>query len=603
MKHLFTLTFLITTFVSFAQETIIHTLDFETQNTANSLYTLTDEVGTPLNEYSDSYNDYFIRTDGSDIRGVYNTPQGTYFFAGMDINGEENNIGSSDIPFDMTISDIDISQSQSLGVRILLAEDDDGSKQDWDSEAYFKIFYIVDGGTKTEAFSVRAAGSGSNLEPKVDTDGDEVGDGTAITETFSEFEFPINATGNSMTLILSFNLDSGDEDIAVDNLRVIDGFSASPVSPSITVSSGLSGFEYIVGSGPSPEKTFTVSGADLTNDIVVTPPTNYEISETPGTGFASDVITLPQSSGSVISTTLYTRLKSGLTAASYVEDLTVTSTGADEKTISLSGTVFPVPSQDLFFSEYAEGSSNNKYLEIYNPTNAEVSLDGYAYPNASNGSDGTYEFWNSFESGATIAAGDVYIIAHGSAEQAILDLADETHNSLSNGNDGYALAKGSEASFIIIDRIGDFGADPGSGWAVAGVSNATFDKTLVRKSTVTQGNPIWSESSGTTEENSEWIVLDKDTWSYLGTHPHSTLSISNVLHLGINIYPNPTTSIITIDGLEGNAKVDVYALTGQRVLQQNTLSSVDVSALGSGIYMLEISQNGKTISTHKLIKK
>jgi hypothetical protein len=603
MKHLFTFTFLITTFVSFAQETIIHTLDFETQNTANSLYTLTDEVGTPLNEYSDSYNDYFIRTDGSDIRGVYNTPQGTYFFAGMDINGEENNIGSSDIPFDMTISDIDISQSQSLGVRILLAEDDDGSKQDWDSEDYFKIFYIVDGGTKTEAFSVRAAGSGSNLEPKVDTDGDEVGDGTAITETFSEFEFPINATGNSMTLILSFNLDSGDEDIAVDNLRVIDGFSASPVSPSITVSSGLSGFEYIVGSGPSPEKTFTVSGADLTNDIVVTPPTNYEISETPGTGFASDVITLPQSSGSVISTTLYTRLKSGLTAASYVEDLTVTSTGADEKTISLSGTVFPVPSQDLFFSEYAEGSSNNKYLEIYNPTNAEVSLDGYAYPNASNGSDGTYEFWNSFESGATIAAGDVYIIAHGSAEQAILDLADETHNSLSNGNDGYALAKGSEASFIIIDRIGDFGADPGSGWAVAGVSNATFDKTLVRKSTVTQGNPIWSESSGTTEENSEWIVLDKDTWSYLGTHPHSTLSISNVLHLGINIYPNPTTSIITIDGLEGNAKVDVYALTGQRVLQQNTLSSVDVSALGSGIYMLEISQNGKTISTHKLIKK
>jgi hypothetical protein len=603
MKHLFTLTFLITTFVSFAQETIIHTLDFETQNTANSLYTLTDEVGTPLNEYSDSYNDYFIRTDGSDINGVYNTPQGTYFFAGMDIDGEATNIGSSDIPFDMTISDIDISQSQSLGVRILLAEDDDGSKQDWDSEDYFKIFYIVDGGTKTEAFSVRAAGSGSNLEPKVDTDGDEVGDGTAITETFSEFEFPINATGNSMTLILSFNLDSGDEDIAVDNLRVIDGFSASPVSPSITVSSGLSGFEYIVGSGPSPEKTFTVSGADLTNDIVVTPPTNYEISETPGTGFASDVITLPQSSGSVISTTLYTRLKSGLTAASYVEDLTVTSTGADEKTISLSGTVFPVPSQDLFFSEYAEGSSNNKYLEIYNPTNAEVSLDGYAYPNASNGSDGTYEFWNSFESGATIAAGDVYIIAHGSAEQAILDLADETHNSLSNGNDGYALAKGSEASFIIIDRIGDFGADPGSGWAVAGVSNATFDKTLVRKSTVTQGNPIWSESSGTTEENSEWIVLDKDTWSYLGTHPHSTLSISNVLHLGINIYPNPTTSIITIDGLEGNAKVDVYALTGQRVLQQNTLSSVDVSALGSGIYMLEISQNGKTISTHKLIKK
>jgi len=32
---------------------------------------------------------------------------------------------------------------------------------------------------------------------------------------------------------------------------------------------------------------------------------------------------------------------------------------------------------DLFFSEYAEGSSNNKYLEIYNGTGAEVSLDDY----------------------------------------------------------------------------------------------------------------------------------------------------------------------------------------------------------------------------------
>ena len=28
----------------------------------------------------------------------------------------------------------------------------------------------------------------------------------------------------------------------------------------------------------------------------------------------------------------------------------------------------------LFFYEYAEGSSNNKYLEIFNPTQAEISL-------------------------------------------------------------------------------------------------------------------------------------------------------------------------------------------------------------------------------------
>ena len=29
-------------------------------------------------------------------------------------------------------------------------------------------------------------------------------------------------------------------------------------------------------------------------------------------------------------------------------------------------------SQSLFFSEYAEGTSNNKYLEIYNPTSESI---------------------------------------------------------------------------------------------------------------------------------------------------------------------------------------------------------------------------------------
>ena len=76
----------------------------------------------------------------------------------------------------------------------------------------------------------------------------------------------------------------------------------------------------------------------------------------------------------------------------------------------------------LFFSEYAEGSSNNKYLEIYNPTDSDISLDGYAYPSANNAPDtpGEYEFWNAFDAELPIAAGDVYIIAHPSADDAIL---------------------------------------------------------------------------------------------------------------------------------------------------------------------------------------
>ena len=180
------------------------------------------------------------------------------------------------------------------------------------------------------------------------------------------------------------------------------------------------------------------------------------------------------------------------------------------------------PACGLFFSGYAEGSSSHKFLEIYNPTDADISLDDYAYPSVSNAPDngaGNYDFWNDFEPGAVVAAGDVYVIAHPSADQSILDQADEFHVYLSNGDDGYMLVMGTQDDFIQIDAIGDWNGDPGSGWDVAGVSNATKDHSLIRKSDVTSGNGgDWITSAGTDADNSEWIVLDKDDWAGLGSH-------------------------------------------------------------------------------------
>ena len=184
---------------------------------------------------------------------------------------------------------------------------------------------------------------------------------------------------------------------------------------------------------------------------------------------------------------------------------------------------YPIVLEDarpLFFSEYAEGSSNNKYLEIYNPTTDSVNLSGYAFPSVSNAPTtvGELEYWNTFTEGAVIAPGDVYIIAHGSSDSIILAQADQTHNYLSNGDDGYALVYGVDSAYQILDFLGDFNGDPGSGWEVAGISDATKDQTLVRKFSVSQGNSDWALSAGTNTEDSEWIVFDQDEWSYLGTH-------------------------------------------------------------------------------------
>ena len=182
---------------------------------------------------------------------------------------------------------------------------------------------------------------------------------------------------------------------------------------------------------------------------------------------------------------------------------------------------------NLYFSEYAEGSSNNKYFEIYNPTSDTVDLSSYAYPSTSNAptTTGVYEYWNDFDAGAVILPNDVYIVAHGSSDPIILAAADETHNYLSNGDDGYGLVYGSNpgspvdaatGGYVILDFIGDWNGDPGSGWPVAGVSDATKDHTLVRKCDVTQGNDDWVASAGTDAVNSEWIVYPQNYWSDLG---------------------------------------------------------------------------------------
>lgn len=99
----------------------------------------------------------------------------------------------------------------------------------------------------------------------------------------------------------------------------------------------ITGLNYTKISGPSAEQSFKVSGFGLAGNITITPPANFEISKTSGSSFGSTPITLTQSNGSVLSTTIYVRLKSGLTDNTYTGNMSLTSTGASTVNIALSG--------------------------------------------------------------------------------------------------------------------------------------------------------------------------------------------------------------------------------------------------------------------------
>ena len=202
-------------------------------------------------------------------------------------------------------------------------------------------------------------------------------------------------------------------------------------------------------------------------------------------------------------------------------------------------------SSNLFISEAAEGTSNNKYLEFYNAGDEPVSLSTYAFPNAGNGSDGNYEYWNSFAEGATIEPGQVYVVCHGSADDAIQAECDETFTYLSNGDDGFCLVEGTTDDFEILDCVGDWGEDPGNGWEVCGVADGTKEHTIVRKSSVMNGNSgDWNFSAGSNADDCEWIVLEQNDWTNLGFHEMGSSSMTYVVEAG-GFYYAP--EVLTID--------------------------------------------------------
>lgn len=149
---------------------------------------------------------------------------------------------------------------------------------------------------------------------------------------------------------------------------------------------------------------------------------------------------------------------------------------------------------DLIVSEYVEGSSYNKAIEIYNGTGADVDLSAYTLQKQANGAG---EYGNALELSGTLADGLTYVIVVENCDNNDLrDLADLLISSQAmnfNGNDAVALFKGSEK----IDEVGVFGST--ADWGK--------DVTLRR---------IYGEGPTATYDPSEWTEADKDDFSDLG---------------------------------------------------------------------------------------
>lgn len=290
---------------------------------------------------------------------------------------------------------------------------------------------------------------------------------------------------------------------------------------------------------------------------------------------------------------------------------------------------------DLFFSEYFEGSGNNKGVEIYNPTQNPIDLSQYQIKRYSNGS---FTETETMQLSGTLDPGDVVVITNGQTDSiwvssgggfwsvpidpvlyALGDLHDASDYPAVcyfNGDDAITLET---MNNVFVDIFGKIGEDPGGAWTndpTAGYTDAnggkwlTRDYTLVRKPSVEQGittNP--SEFIAL----AEYDTLPRNFWDSLGFHTcvcNPTSSINNVEKKDfILIYPNPVLKQeFTVKASDIIYSVEIMNLLGQRVLFLNNPNYsgemiVKLDDARNGIYLVKVHLQNQKFLLKKIIIK
>ena len=304
----------------------------------------------------------------------------------------------------------------------------------------------------------------------------------------------------------------------------------------------------------------------------------------------------------------------------------------------------------LFISEYVEGWSNNKALEIYNPTSNAIDLSDYVVIRYSNGSTSASSA-NAVQLTGTISAYGVHVGVlekldpNGTGQEApIWDSlqikADafycpeyNTSNAwYFNGNDALVLAKGSVndlANAQLIDVFGKIGEDPGVAWTTdfpytgAGLE-VSKDHSMIRKSTILKGetNPIISffdplleydsipavvvrlDENGDTLLSANGNPLLDGNWSSLGSHdcecnPAGIDEVSKQ----IEIYPNPSNGKINLLNIGEIEAIEIRNALGKKIYSKsNTQNSKTIYLDESkGIYFMRLTAKNGSLSIRKII--
>jgi chitodextrinase len=238
---------------------------------------------------------------------------------------------------------------------------------------------------------------------------------------------------------------------------------------------------------------------------------------------------------------------------------------------------------DILFSEYVEGSSNNKALEIGNYTGSAVNLTGYSVRRQNNGA-GTWG--TALNLSGTLNNGAKFVIVHSSISSICYNRANANISTsvtamTFTGNDPVGLFKNG----VLIDVIGTFNG---------GSVNFAANTTLRRKATILSPNTTFNKTA-------DWDSFTSNTCNGIGNRLYET---ENSESIDFVLYPNPVKGdLLNIFNLEGDSTYIIYNMMGQELGKGNIENeTIYVGSLSTGTYLIQIS-NENGFKTKPFIKQ
>lgn len=310
---------------------------------------------------------------------------------------------------------------------------------------------------------------------------------------------------------------------------------------------------------------------------------------------------------------------------------------------------------ELFFSEYVEGTGNNKAIEIYNPTNNIINLNKYWVVRYSNGST-TFTAGGSTQLQGFIQPHSVFVLVNGQTEDidygggnispkcdpALQELADQLDHdypapTYMDGNDAIGLVKsetGNVEDAVGVDLFGKIGGlmtSSDEGWTdftdeyvykntmvIDGIDTTyvldssyienyivpegydwiswTSNHTLTRKMSVTRGI---TQNPEVFRVSMEWDSLAVNTFDHLGWFEEPLYCDTVEININYDI------KLPTCNNYNDGA---IYLnITGDNPdfsflwLNNYSLTTKDLENINSGIYTIKITDNTGCIQNDTII--